>query len=433
MVPADHLRPITSARSEASGVEQSRAVAEVLAAVEVAQRMPRNVELAKERMRRSCDEYALASRAFYRYDRGDGIVNDASIHLARELAACWGNIDYGIAELNRDDRQSEMKAWAWDQETNTRPSTTFIVPHARDRGGRRVDLTSLRDVYENNANMGGRRVRQMIFATLPVWFVEEAKTRCRATLEAGDGRPLEERIAAAVDRYAGIGVSADQMAQRLGRPRDRWNAVDLAELTITYQSISRGERSVEDEFPPQRITVDEITAAAPASVPPPPPAGPPAAADDPDAVFDRPPPGSPPAGPVAAEAGPPASDPAPPAPPATTVDEGQDDGPPDDPEFDVDGDGQGPGQAPAEGQADEGQAEVDLGPVPAEALPERETHLLDAAKRAGLKQTRAGVLKLAAQLGHPKGTVGDLVADRKAYDAVLDNLLDRLPTPTPAP
>lgn len=295
MVPVEHLRPISRARSEASGIEQSRAVAEVQAAVLVAQQCPRDVELSKERMRRACDEYALASRAFYRYDRGDGVVNDASIHLARELAACWGNIDYGIAELHRDDeaRQSEMKAWCWDQETNTRPSTTFIVPHARDRGGRRVDLTSLRDVYENNANMGGRRVRQMIFATLPVWFVEEAKTRCRTTLERGDGRPLEERIGSAVDRFASIGVSPERMEQRLGRPRDRWNAVDLAELTITFQSISRGERAVEDEFPPQRITVDEITAPAP---PPPPaaatePADPPAETD-PDAVFDTPPPGA---------------------------------------------------------------------------------------------------------------------------------------------
>jgi len=295
MVPVEHLRPVSRARSEASGVEQSRAVAEVQAAVLVAQQCPRDVELAKERMRRSCDEYALASRAFYRYDRGDGVVNDASIHLARELAACWGNIDYGIAELHRDDeaRQSEMKAWAWDQETNTRPSTTFIVPHARDRGGRRVDLTSLRDVYENNANMGGRRVRQMIFAALPVWFIEEAKTRCRATLERGDGRPLEERITSAVERFAGLGISPERMEQRLGRPRDRWNAVDLAELTITFQSISRGERAVEDEFPPQRITVDEITAPAP---PPPPaaatePADPPAVTD-PDAVFDTPPPGA---------------------------------------------------------------------------------------------------------------------------------------------
>ncbi|MEZ5409558.1 MAG: hypothetical protein R2761_16130 [Acidimicrobiales bacterium] len=303
MVPVEHLRPVSRARSEAGGVEQSRAVAEVQAAVLVAQQCPRDVELAKERMRRSCDEYALASRAFYRYDRGDGVVNDASIHLARELAACWGNIDYGIAELHRDDeaRQSEMKAWAWDQETNTRPSTTFIVPHARDRGGRRVDLTSLRDVYENNANMGGRRVRQMIFAALPVWFIEEAKSRCRATLERGDGRPLEERIEAAVDRFAGLGVSVDRIEQRLNRPRDRWNAVDLAELTITFQSISRGERAVEDEFPPQRITAAEVAAAAPADPPP---------------AVDEAPAGAP--------AGDPPSDPDPPAstdPDAVTVDQ----------------------------------------------------------------------------------------------------------------
>jgi hypothetical protein len=226
----------------------------------VAQQCPRDVERAKADMRRACDELALAERAFYRYRRSDKIVSDASIHLARELARCWGNIDYGIAELRRDDlaRQSEMKAWSWDQETNARPSTTFIVPHERDREGKRVPLDSLRDVYENNANMGGRRVRQMIFAILPVWFVEEAKTRCRATITRGDGRPLEDRIATMIERFAGLGVTADQIDQRLGRTRDRWNAQDLAELTVAYQSISRNEVTLDEEFPPHRITVAEV-------------------------------------------------------------------------------------------------------------------------------------------------------------------------------
>jgi hypothetical protein len=220
-------------------------------------------------MRRACDELALAERAFYRYRRSDKTVSDASIHLARELARCWGNIDYGIAELRRDDlaRQSEMKAWAWDQETNARPSTTFIVPHERDREGKRVPLDSLRDVYENNANMGGRRVRQMIFAILPIWFVEDAKTRCRATITRGDGRPLEDRIATMIERFAGLGVTADQIDQRLGRTRDRWNAQDLAELTVSYQSISRNEVTLDEEFPPQRITVAEVlTTGAPSEV-----------------------------------------------------------------------------------------------------------------------------------------------------------------------
>ena len=56
-----------------------------------------------------------------------------SVHLARELARIWGNMDYGVHELSRDDARgmSEIRAYAWDQQTNMRSSRTFQVPHAR--------------------------------------------------------------------------------------------------------------------------------------------------------------------------------------------------------------------------------------------------------------------------------------------------------------
>ena len=53
---------------------------------------------------------------------------------------CWlpggGNVQYGINELRRDDSagESEMRAWAWDVQNNTRSVRSFIVPHARMAG-----------------------------------------------------------------------------------------------------------------------------------------------------------------------------------------------------------------------------------------------------------------------------------------------------------
>ncbi len=264
MVPVDHLRAVAGPTRVGQGtaVEQSRAVAEVQAAVLVAQQMPRSVDRAEADMRRACSEYALASRAFYRYKRGGQNVSGPTIQLARELARCWGNIDYGIAELRRDDdaAQSEMKAWAWDQETNARPSTTFIVPHMRDKDGGPERLASLRDIYENNANAGARRLREQILAVLPVWYVEAAKDLCVSTLEAGDGRPLAERIDRAVATFAELGVTEARLVARLGRPRHQWSARDLGELTVVASSIRSGEATIADEFPadPDRVTLDEL-------------------------------------------------------------------------------------------------------------------------------------------------------------------------------
>lgn len=247
--------------SQATQVEQARAVAEVQAAVIVAQQVPRNMPHVIGQMREACAQRGLADRAFFKFPRGGQSITGASIHLARELARVYGNVQYGIHELRRDDvgRYSEMQAWAWDVETNTRTSTTFVVPHKRDKGGSPEVLTALRDVYENNANAGARRVREMIFAILPAWFTEEAKERCMATMAQGGGEPLAQRIAKAIEMYDGIGVKVDRLESRHG-PSAKWTPHDVALLGVAFKSIEKGEVKADEEFPPERVTVDEIAA-----------------------------------------------------------------------------------------------------------------------------------------------------------------------------
>ncbi|MUN41493.1 hypothetical protein [Actinomadura litoris] len=265
-------------------VEQSRAAAEVMAAVEVAQRFPRDVQYARNQMIESCKQRHLAERAFYRFPRAGGPVSGASVHLARELARCWGHIQYGIVEMRRDDEfgQSEMQAWAWDVQTNSRVSTTFIVPHLRDTKQGPSQLKELRDVYENNANQGSRRVREMIFAILPPWFVAEAKDLCNATLNDGGGVPLATRIANAIEKYAEIGITLAQLEAKVGEPNGRWTPHAAAQLGVIYQSIQRGEVRKEEEFPPPAATAEEILAARTTPTPAPAPPAQPAPASAPD-------------------------------------------------------------------------------------------------------------------------------------------------------
>lgn len=250
---------------QGTAVEQSRAAAEVLAAVEVAQRFPRDIQAAVGQMRDSCKRQALAERAFFRYPRSDTTVSGPSVHLARELARIWGHVQYGLIELRRDDKhgQSEMQAYAWDMQTNSRNSSTFIVPHRRDTKYGPKALVDLRDVYENNANHGARRVREAVFNLLPPWFVEEAKEICSQALKNGGGQPLAQRIATAIDKFGAIGVTTDQLEQKVGRPSSQWTEQDTAQLGVIFTSLERGEISKEEEFPQRRVTAAEV--AGPAS------------------------------------------------------------------------------------------------------------------------------------------------------------------------
>lgn len=242
--------------SQATAVEQARAVAEVAAAVRVAQDNPRDTTKALDQMRQACGQRALADRAFYSLPRAGGRVEGSTVHLARELARCWGNLDYGIRELRRDDAagQSEMQAWAWDQEANVRSTRSFIVPHqimvGKGADKKRKPLVDLGDVSNNNNSVAARAVRETIFTVLPVWFREEAEATAARTLQDGGGKTQAQQVADAVSHYrATFNVTAEQLEERLGRASKDWTPQDLGFLRTLAGEMSRGEKHVDGEFP----------------------------------------------------------------------------------------------------------------------------------------------------------------------------------------
>lgn len=274
------LRTVSHGATQTTQIEQARAVADVLAAMEAAKRWPRDEEAAEKRMIRACQRRLVADRAFWSFPRGRETLTGPSIDLARTIGAIWTNFQWGISELGRDDGthvvegMSTMVAWAWDLETNTRASTSFLVPHARDTKRGRQKLGELRDVYENNANQGARRVREMIFGLLPDWYVETAVDTCRGVIEGAD-QPIE-----AIRREVGailkpLGVEMPRVLARVGR--DAWNETtrgDLATLRIIAKTITRGEGTVRELFPDphavapaetgDRVTAQELTGVRPA-------------------------------------------------------------------------------------------------------------------------------------------------------------------------
>lgn len=260
--PAKQMQaaPAPDRIGQGTAVEQSRAVAEVQAAIYGARQFPRDIGRARNSMQSACGSMALAEKAFYEFPRSGGKVHGPTIHLAKTLAQAWGNIQYGVSEMRRDDsyRQSEMQAWAWDVEANTRHVLTFIVPHAKFAGGKVSPLVDLRDIYENNANNGARRLREAIFAVIPDFFISEAEDLCRETLHKGDGKPIEQRVDGAIAVFQKLGINADRLEQKLGRPRTQWTGADIAQLLITHKSIDRREIAVDEAFPQARITAAEI-------------------------------------------------------------------------------------------------------------------------------------------------------------------------------
>lgn len=228
-------------------IESSRAIAEAQGKLFIAKRFPRDEIAAHAKAMQACQRRGLAEKAFYSYNRG-GTVSGPTIRFAEELARCWGNIDYGIKELSQDSGKSEMQAYAWDLETNAISVQNFTNPHIREKGGKAVTLTSQRDIYEVNANMGARRLRARILAILPADFVEAAIEQCKATLAGEGDEPIVDRVKNMVTAFERLGVTQEMIEKRLKRKLDTMTAADLVEYIGIYNAIKEGASKAGDWF-----------------------------------------------------------------------------------------------------------------------------------------------------------------------------------------
>lgn len=229
-------------------IEQSRAVTEAQGKLLLAKRFPRDEALAYSKIMTSCSRPTLAASGEYAYPRGGQTVSGPSIRLAEELARCWGNIEYGIRELSRQEGNSEMEAYAWDLETNTYSSQKFTVRHLRDKNGGAQVLTQERDIYEITANMGGRRLRARLLAILPPDLVEAAVNQCRKTLAGDNSLPLADRVRALVDAFSPLGVTEKHLRAYLNKSLDEILPEEIATLRGVYNSIKNGLAGVADFF-----------------------------------------------------------------------------------------------------------------------------------------------------------------------------------------
>lgn len=229
-------------------IESSRAVAEAQGKLLIAKKFPRNQAEAYMNAMNACKRPSLAEKALYSYPRGGQTISGASIRLAEELARCWGNIDFGIKELSQKDGESEMQAYCWDTETNTISSQTFVVKHVRDTKRGQQKLTEQRDIYENNANMAGRRLRSRILAVLPPDLVEDAVKECKKTIAGKNDIPIEDRVKKMVVAFQKFGIKPETIEKRLGRSIDTMTADDLSEFIGIFNSLKDGNSGVGDWF-----------------------------------------------------------------------------------------------------------------------------------------------------------------------------------------
>lgn len=228
----------------------SREMEEVKGQIFMARQFPRNVFQSEQRILDACKRKSLAETAIYSYPRGGARVEGPSIRLAEVLAQNWGNMSFGIKELEQRNGESTAMAYAWDLETNVREEKVFTVPHYRYARGKLNKLTDPRDIYEMVANQGSRRLRACILGVIPGDITEKAVEECNKTLSGNNKTPIKDRVAQALTGFKeNYQVTQEQIEKRLGYNVDAFTERDILELIKIFNSLKDGMSKVGDWFP----------------------------------------------------------------------------------------------------------------------------------------------------------------------------------------
>lgn len=228
-------------------IEQHRAMAEVQSAIVLAKKFPRNQIEAMDRILTACQRPALAEQALYTYARGGTDISGPSIRMAEAIAQNWGNIQFGVKELEQRNGESTVQTYAWDMETNTKQEKTFQVKHERFTKKGKYALQDPRDIYEMTANQGARRLRACILGVIPGDVIEAAVAQCEQTLKAkADTGP--DAIKKMMESFEKYGVTKEQIEKRIQRRLDSITPAQVVSLRKIYNSLKDGMSSPADWF-----------------------------------------------------------------------------------------------------------------------------------------------------------------------------------------
>lgn len=229
--------------------DQARAVAEVQGAIVVAQRCPRNEQKAYTEVLNACKRPSLAQSAMYSFPRGGQQITGPSIRLAEVIARHWGNIQYGIREIESSGSGTKYEAFCWDVQNNVRASRIFSKQHGRwtkKKGFQAV--TDPRDQYEVVASDAVRRLRACILEIIPGDIVEEAVAACNQTLAGKSDVPIKDRIRKMVASFSQEGVDEDMLKKFLGHKIETTDETELVSLIKIYRSLKDGMSGRKDWF-----------------------------------------------------------------------------------------------------------------------------------------------------------------------------------------
>lgn len=249
---------VTRTGETAATAVAAQARAAIEARYVMALQRPRDIDLARVTLLKSCERPRFAEVARYLKPIGKGIEGP-SIRLAEEAARCMTNIAVEITTIYDDDRRRIIRVSATDLEANLSNSTDVSIPKTVERNkiqegdvvvsqrlgsnGQTVyTRVATDDEILNTVNgLASKALRTNILRLVPADILEEAMEQVYATLanrSAADPDADRKRM---VDSFAGLNIMPNRLKEYLGHDLDVTTPAEILILRGIYTAIKDGE------------------------------------------------------------------------------------------------------------------------------------------------------------------------------------------------
>ena len=164
-----------------------------------------------------------------------------ALAMQRNWGNCWTQVDY-----TENDEYGFFNVTFIDFEKGS--NLQRIYKFRKDSGGpgmyepeRAQDMS-----FQKHES---KSMRNVILDYMPQYLVDEAiETAMEAEINKITKEGLPGAIQRAIDFYAKHNITLEQLEKKIDKTRDKWTAMDVADLRGLAQAIKSGEINVQDEF-----------------------------------------------------------------------------------------------------------------------------------------------------------------------------------------
>lgn len=186
-----------------------------------------------------------AESCLFALPRGGKTIEGKSVRLAEIVVAAYGNIKAGARIIETNDNEVVAQGVCHDLERNVSQSAE-VRRRITDKNGKRYNEDLI--ILTCNAACS-IAFRNAVFKVIPGALCEPVYKAAKL-MATGNKQTLDIRRAKAIQQFALMGVTQDQILTRLNKSAISFiDGDDLALLIGLYKAIKDGEASVDETFP----------------------------------------------------------------------------------------------------------------------------------------------------------------------------------------